>query len=502
MDHLWKLIRLGAFALGVLIAFALSGAFSQAKATILPTSSTTYTCTISSGTATGNTPEAACLTRAHTVWDTAGITNLSVTGCGSGSCQVSGTNSYGNPFGPATISYTTDSGASICPANSTLAGSACICNSGWNEIGGSCQQMENQQSFDTKEIPVGWVDTGGSNSLFPGAYTTLGSYSEPTVVCINGIRWSATTASGLWGVGATATNGHYQLTYTANYGSSGISCSGNNPSAGTAPAASGSGGSGGSTGENPYNPNCTTGTLGGPAPGYSGCFDGNSGTGGTDIPWCGPNLSCTTGQCAPGTHFQNHACLDVVGNCVSDLWPVSNQIVVQCTAGTSGCLPTTVQVDACNRPIGSGINHGVSSFNSMTERTTFQGNCGEAFTCTGDPAMCEIAKATKATACVFSGSGTTTFTVTGQNAMDHTYGANGADHPGNPDKKTTIDFSTGFNKTNPYSSGCPGDHVIQLGGNLGQMTIPLSSYCGIFEMMGSILVAFTSLACALWVIRV
>jgi hypothetical protein len=484
MDHLWKLIRLGAFALGVVIAFALSGAFSQAKATILPTSTSTYTCTISSGTATGNTPEAACLTRAHTIWDTAGITNLSVTGCGSGSCQVSGTNSYGNPFGPVTITYTTDSGSAICPANSTLSGSACICNSGWSEIGGSCQQMENTQSFDTKEIPVGWVNQGGSNSLFQGAYTTLGTYSEPTVVCINGTRWSATTASGLWSVGASATNGHYPLFYTANYGSSGIACSGTNPTAGNAPAANTNSNSSGENGGTTTNPDGTqSGTLTPPA-----CVATNSCTG-------------DPGKCIDGTTYQNHVCQDIMGNCVSDLYPVGNNIIVTCIGGN--CYPRNIAIDACNREIGSAHDgSGSASFTGNYERTTFAGRCGEPMLCTGDPAMCEIAKATKATSCVFSGTGTSTFTVTGQDAMDQIHGANGADHPGNPDKKTTIDFSTGFNKTNPYSSGCPGDHVIQLGGNLGQMTIPLSSYCGIFEMMGSILVAFTSLACALWVIRV
>ncbi|MEK6668179.1 MAG: virulence factor TspB C-terminal domain-related protein [Pseudomonadota bacterium] len=123
------------------------------------------------------------------------------------------------------------------------------------------------------------------------------------------------------------------------------------------------------------------------------------------------------------------------------------------------------------------------------EGGTWGGSCG-AFSCDGDAVTCAIAQASWRSACALDIEPTDSKVQAGNTALSG--GDRPAGHPGNNPSSSL--FTANLDQTNPYGSTCPGDIPLNVMGNV--VSIPLSSACDTFRLMGQVAVAFTLLAAA------
>lgn len=123
------------------------------------------------------------------------------------------------------------------------------------------------------------------------------------------------------------------------------------------------------------------------------------------------------------------------------------------------------------------------------KESSIGGSCA-AVSCTGDAIQCAIAREQAKRGCEFFGDSPEStaghgFAKEAQPAMGE---ARGEVHE--------VDIGGRFTSSavNPFSSSCPGDVVT------GSFVIPLSEGCGVLQMLGHLLVAFTVLSCAGWLV--
>ena len=123
------------------------------------------------------------------------------------------------------------------------------------------------------------------------------------------------------------------------------------------------------------------------------------------------------------------------------------------------------------------------------EGGTWGGSCGS-FSCDGDAVTCAIAQASWKSACALDIEPTDSKVQAGNTALSG--GDRPAGHPGNNPSSSL--FTANLDQTNPYGSTCPADIPLNVMGNV--VSIPLSSACDTFRLMGQVAVAFTLLAAA------
>jgi hypothetical protein len=131
------------------------------------------------------------------------------------------------------------------------------------------------------------------------------------------------------------------------------------------------------------------------------------------------------------------------------------------------------------------------------QNSTFGGSCEGGFTCGGDAALCAVAKASWETRCVARSLATDpqdASVTAGQRAV----AGEESEHPYK--SKTSTDIGS-FDKANPWSASCPADVAIGGHGIVQGFSIPLSSYCSVFQMIGNLMVAVTALGAAVFVVR-
>lgn len=124
---------------------------------------------------------------------------------------------------------------------------------------------------------------------------------------------------------------------------------------------------------------------------------------------------------------------------------------------------------------------------------SFGGACAGGFQCTGDAVQCATAKAANEQMCAMKVDINNAIVGLGNLSLG---GGNGADHP----KNSVTDVDVGMlNQTNPWGAGCPADKVLTtFMGNT--ITVPLSSACSSFQMMGNVLVGLALLSGAFIVV--
>jgi len=81
-----------------------------------------------------------------------------------------------------------------------------------------------------------------------------------------------------------------------------------------------------------------------------------------------------------------------------------------------------------------------------------------------------------------------------------TAGDRPGDHPANAPSATSVDLSSVLGVSNPFGSTCLPDKTIPLWDG-HSFAIPLADKCWLFQAMGAIAVAFTTVICGLMVIR-
>lgn len=128
---------------------------------------------------------------------------------------------------------------------------------------------------------------------------------------------------------------------------------------------------------------------------------------------------------------------------------------------------------------------------------SFGGSCTAGFQCSGDAVLCAAARGVHETKCALKPLDTDANNSVVKIGLDSLTGLNAADHP----IKTKQSVSVGtFNTVNPFGAGCPPD--TSLGTFLGKsIVVPLASACGLFTLMGQLLVGLTMLASALWLVK-
>lgn len=129
---------------------------------------------------------------------------------------------------------------------------------------------------------------------------------------------------------------------------------------------------------------------------------------------------------------------------------------------------------------------------------SFSGSCKSGFVCEGDAAMCAAARGTHETKCALKPLETDENNSIVQIGLNSANGLDPSDHPKN--NKQTVNLANMVDKTNPFNSSCPNDMPLQILDGVS-ISIPLSEYCGIFQILGRILVGLTLLSSAFWLIR-
>jgi hypothetical protein len=130
------------------------------------------------------------------------------------------------------------------------------------------------------------------------------------------------------------------------------------------------------------------------------------------------------------------------------------------------------------------------------KESSFGGTCNAGFVCDGDAATCAIAEATNKTNCSLAG---LTVDATNTSVVGGLAAINGQQGTQPHDNISQVNVGS-FDQSNPWASSCPGDYTISLVG-VSSITVPLSSACSIFQMLGSLLVGLTLLGSAMFVIR-
>jgi hypothetical protein len=341
-----------------------------------------------------------------------------------------------------------------CPANSTLSGGTCVCNSGYNEENGACVLTP---------VPC------------PSAGTTVQGYisagSSPGQVCFNQCAATVVSASNQFAVG-----GSQVIAGTWSY------LGGNQD-----PACTGAVATSGSLANNDA-PTCS--------PGY--------GIGQVNGEWtCLPQSSTTP----TSTTTTATKCTTVEGTetCVTTTTTRNND-GTQTTSTTStstsvnGGAPTSGGASTTSSPTGGVADKGDSDQAAFCKdnpdapgckASSFGGTCG-AFSCDGDAVQCAIAKEQHTRNCALFDTNTDLATLgnavaAGQDPADATM-------PWKAGNVESFDFSDRISTQSWLGGTCPGDKTINVG--TWSFAIPFSKWCDILTIMGYIVVAFSMLAAA------
>jgi hypothetical protein len=129
--------------------------------------------------------------------------------------------------------------------------------------------------------------------------------------------------------------------------------------------------------------------------------------------------------------------------------------------------------------------------------SSFGGSCSAGFTCSGDAAQCAAAKGVHETKCNVESLKTEPTNATVQAGNAALTAGDPSDHPKN--NKATKDIGT-FDQTNPFGNSCPADQSFTIYKG-ASMVIPWSSACGSLIIMGNLLVGFTMLISAFWLVK-
>jgi hypothetical protein len=123
---------------------------------------------------------------------------------------------------------------------------------------------------------------------------------------------------------------------------------------------------------------------------------------------------------------------------------------------------------------------------------SWAGSCSGGFTCGGDAVQCAQAQAAWQANCALKVDATDAAVKLGQASIGAGVGGFAAGTDPGAGSGNTVNISTDFDRTNPYSAACPADRSFTLMGKT--MALPFSSLCPYLQLMGYILIAVTLIA--------
>lgn len=363
----------------------------------------------------------------------------------------------------AYLSISADTSVTYCPANSTLGGGVCTCDSGYTPDGGSCVVYVDPDEAHCASIAGSPVKASWS--------TTNPSLSTSQTVCQGGTAFAACIVT------VTADNcgqGQPGGPYVC-HGSGAVSGGACTPSpAPSVPPAPGDPASDWPAAPPP-----------GTCPGQMN---------GVDV-----NVPCSNTVSKQVKVTEEN---DGGGNTTNK----SESKTTTCTAAGS-CTTTTTTTTT--------VNGGSATTTSKTETqdkasfcagnpgskecgdgggSSFGGSCNTAFTCVGDAVQCATAKAVNDSLCQFKNvfemdEGTQALV---QSVLDGTWTDNPRDNP--------EQISVGvFDQSNPLPSACPTDVTAQVAGFT--LAIPLASMCPWLQIMGNMLVIVSLFGATIFIMR-
>ena len=352
----------------------------------------------------------------------------------------------------------------VCPANATLAGSNCTCNSGYEEHEGACRvpvdpNEEHCQSIAGSPVKASWV-------------TSNPSLSSRTICMVNaGFSCTATVEGDICG----------------GTGDGSYLCHGSGVSGGPG------GGTGCTPSPVPEAPSPVdvpeTNWPDAPPPGMCpGQINGVT----VNVP-CSDTSTKTTsttntddgqGTQTGKTESKSTTCT-ATGTCTT---------TTTTTTSVNGGAPTT-STSTTTQPKAAfcAANKGSTECGDGNG-SSFAGSCQASFSCTGDAVQCATAKAVNDHLCKFKEffemDAPTKALV--ESVVNGTWVENPKDNP------REVNIGT-FDQSNPLGDACPGDVAYSVMGV--SMVLPLSQYCPQLRLMGNLLVAFTLLAATVFVVR-
>lgn len=372
---------------------------------------------------------------------------------------------------------------SVCPANSTLAGSVCNCSSGFTESAGGCVPSAGCSAGTTLStvVTVGWTYNGPDRTA-PLKWAV--PLTLPTTMCIGGCTVSYTGSgpnvawvggTGKCGLGVTQdpATGLYRASCSVQGSTTGSTCS-------------------------------TTGTDPGPAascPGYVGQVNGKNacldpGTYSPPATVGGPG-----GLPAPGTGTGSGTGTGTIGGTGSsgDPGTGTNPINVTIGGGLGGSTGTGTPGSATNpistTPGGTGTDLGnfcaANPGAAVCASSTVSGGdtCGAMPACSGDAAQCAIVRQTWETRCAIGTAGTAS--ALGEQIAG---GSDSVQHPlSNP---SSVNLASALDTSDALAgSGCIADKSFSLWDGT-TFVLPFSDLCPYLQFMGQIVAAFAMLAAA------
>lgn len=133
----------------------------------------------------------------------------------------------------------------------------------------------------------------------------------------------------------------------------------------------------------------------------------------------------------------------------------------------------------------------------LCKRSSFGGQCA-ATACEGDAIQCAIAADQYKRNCQwFDDPATPAMSDAGQAAMTNTLRPD--DHPYNVATTQSVGFNDVIDQTDRLAGGCPSDMTVSINGR--PLVVPFSKSCAPLQMLGTLLVGLTALACVFIVFR-
>lgn len=362
-----------------------------------------------------------------------------------------------------------------CPANSTLSGTNCTCNSGYVESGGACvaPTCPTGQSVSYTEFVQHQF---GGNSYGPLLIRIGGSEVQ---VNIDGTYCKATLGNQQECFQYVDAPTKTYCTYSAT--TTGALANTQNPGAESPTLPS-------SQTPNTSNP-CPEGYSYGTVNGIGTCLSSGSSPATTSTPAPTPSVTQQSTTSSTSGDVTTTVTTTTTNNSVTTTTTTVNNVTGEKTvtsetkgvAAGDGKAGATDQAQFCRDNPESPI----------CKVSSVSGSC-ETFTCNGDAAQCAIAKAAQEMRCEMLKDG-----------AKRELGAaiiNGTDpdaenlpKPSNP---TVVDVAGSISTTEGFlgTNSCPGDQSYSI---LGQtIVIPFDQFCTSLQFMGAVLVAVTLIGCA------
>ncbi len=341
-----------------------------------------------------------------------------------------------------------------CPANSTLSGGSCVCNSGFVESGGSC----------ISPPPVN--DCSSLAGKVIGDYSGPGSVG-PKHLCETALSSGDSTQPGcvITGIAeiATAQSGSY--VWVASMSVTGAKCLPNPTGSTDATSGTGAPANSPSTGNGTQ---CSPGQLPGIVNGQTVCAD------------AGPNDPVKTTTNSTGTQTLPDGTTVGTGittstDCTATTCTTTTTTTTTTTPpGGTATTSTTTSSGTCSRSA-PGCGDGTSD----DERSSFAGSCGAAFACDGDAIFCAVALEQHKRNCALF------VDATPESDLYNTEKAK----TGTQYQNENVALGTGnFNQTNALGTGaqCIQDRSITVMGRL--VVLPFSIVCSTLQYFGTILI--------------